>query len=347
MGGLDTARCQRPPDLVQAVRADRSGGGGPTPRQVANRTKWERIAPGLYVPAVRSDSVEQRILEQSARLPADAAVTGWAALRWRGAAYFDGTGIAGEPLPVPLLLGGDNNLRPHPGSALSWEQLGPTECELVDGIWLTTVQRAIFDEMRRVDSRLHRVVTIEMAVAARLTTVALQNAYVARRPAWTGVPAVREAMTLAIDHSRSPRETRMRLVWVGCGFPPPMCNQPVYDLDGRLVGVPDLFDPEAGLVGEYDGAHHKRRDQHRQDVAREQRFRNVGLEYFTVVAGDATHVVRERMEQARLRSRFLAPESRAWTVTSAPVGDAARDPGRLLRAHGSGRAPHAHLIHPG
>ena len=318
MGGLDAARCLPPTGLVPATRVDRAGTGGPTRHEVANQKKWARIAPGLYVPAVRSDSVEQRILEQSARLPADAAFTGWAALRWRGAAYFDGTDATGGPLPVPLLLGGDNNLRPHPGSALSWEQLGPTERELVDGIWLTTVQRAIFDEMRRVDSRLHRLVTIEMAVAARLTTVALQNAYVARRQAWTGVPAVREAMTLAIDHSRSPQETRMRLVWVGCGFPPPICNQPVYDLDGRFVGVPDLFDPEAGLVGEYDGAHHKLRAQHRDDVAREQRFRDVGLEYFTVVAGDRTHVVRDRMEQARLRSKFLAPAACAWTLTPPP-----------------------------
>ena len=142
--------------------------------------------------------------------------------------------------------------------------------------------------------------------------------YVAHRPAWTWVPLVRKALGLAIDTSRSPRETWMRLVWLACGYPRPLCNQPVYDRDGRLLGCPDLFDPVAGLVGEYDGADHKERDRHRRDVAREERFRNHGLEYFAVVAGDSEHVAADRMAYARARSKFLPPESCAWTLTLPP-----------------------------
>ena len=49
----------------------------------------------------------------------------------------------------------------------------------------------------------------------------------------------------------------MRLVWVLIAeLCPPLCNAPLFDLGGQLLGIPDLFDPEAGLVGEYDGAHH-------------------------------------------------------------------------------------------
>jgi hypothetical protein len=306
------AWCARPTGLVPAVRVDPAGEQGPTRRQAAG-SRWDRIAPGLYVPSDRPTCVEQRILEQSARLPSTGAVTGWAALRWRGAAYFDGTDRDGKPLPVPLLLGG-GNLRPHPGSWLSWEQLGLEEREVVDGVQVTRVPRAVFDEMRRVDSQLHRLVTVEMAVAAGLTTVGLMTAYVARRKAWTGISQVRETMPLAIDDSWPPSETWMRLVWLQSGLPPPLCNRPVYSRRGQLLGVPDLLDPVAGLVGEYQGAHHKGRMQHRKDVARADAFRNHGLEYFEVVAGDRHWLVKERMLAARARAKFLPPESCAWTL---------------------------------
>ncbi|MGI8646167.1 MAG: hypothetical protein ACR2JD_07600 [Nocardioides sp.] len=233
--------CRRPEGLLAARRLDPTGAAGPTRRRVVGRA-WQRIAPGLYVPSDRPQCVEQRILEQSARLPAVGAVTGWAALRSRGAAFFDGTSDSGADLPVPLALS-VGNIRPHAGSALSWEQLGPSEREWVDGVWLTTVQRSVFDEMRRVDSLLHRVRTVEMAAAARLISVALLRRYVARRPAWTGVPAAREALGIAVDTSRSPRETWMRLLWLRCGHPQPVCNQPVFDLDGALIGSPRSLRP--------------------------------------------------------------------------------------------------------
>jgi hypothetical protein len=309
--------CKRPEGLVPAVRVDPKGVAGPTPRGVRGRA-WERIAPALYVPRDRPDCVEQRILEQSARLAEGSAVTGWAALRWRGAAYFDGRGPGGrEELPVPLQLGG-GNLRPAGGSLLCWEQVAPSERERVGGIWVTTVQRALFDEMRRVDDELHRLRTIEMTVAARLTTAALQAAYVARRCAWTGVPQVRATLPRVRGTLVSPQEVWLHHVWEGLDLSRPLANQPVYDLDGNLIGVPDLFDPEAGTIGEYDGAQHKSRERHRKDVAREDRFRNAGLEYFTVVAGDSDAVACQRMLDARARSKFLPPESRAWTLTPPP-----------------------------
>ena len=113
----------------------------------------------------------------------------------------------------------------------------------------------------------------------------------------------------------------MRLCWViDAGLPEPVCNREVFDLDGNLIGVPDLFDPVAGLVGEYDGADHKDRARHRRDVAREERFRDHGLEYFEVVGGDLRNrgLVVDRMLNARRRAKFLPPESCAWTLTPPP-----------------------------
>jgi hypothetical protein len=113
----------------------------------------------------------------------------------------------------------------------------------------------------------------------------------------------------------------MRLCWLfDAALPPPVCNRELFDLDGRLLGVPDLFDPVAGLVGEYDGADHKEGERHRADVAREERFRDHGLEYFEIVRGDLRDRRRaaERMLNARSRAKFLPPESCAWTLARPP-----------------------------
>lgn len=304
------------------VRIDPSGVEGPTRGQTRGKG-WRQCAHGWYVPSrVDGDVVEQRILEQAVRSPLGGAITGWASLRWRGATFFDGMAEGGRRLlPVPLLPGGVGNLRRDPRAAVSRDQLAPYEHEYVAGIACTTVTRATFDEMRREGRLRPAVIAVDMAAAAGLTNVAEMTVYVVGRAAWTGVPIVRKALALATDHSRSPQETRLRLIWVlDAGLPPVLVNRAVFDLDGRLLGYPDLFDPVAGVVGEYDGADHRDRARHQADVAREDRFRNHALEYFTVVADDMQDRGRvvERMQRARARAKFLPPESCSWTLEPPP-----------------------------
>jgi hypothetical protein len=311
--------CVRPETLVRPVPVDPSGANGPTKRQAAGR-RFRQTSPGLYVPAdVDPAVVEQRILEQAQRIRAEGAVTGWASLRWRGAAFFDGTGPRG-PLPVPLAAG-QARLRKDPRIAISQAQLAPTERTYLAGVWCATVQRALFDAMRTANDVRSAVVCMDMAAAARLMSVELMSRYVTLRPAWTGVPLVREALRLSSNDSRSPQETRMRLVWVlDAGLSTPLCNVPVFDRDGRLLGYPDVLDAVAGVGGEYDGEDHKGRERHRADVAREQLFRDHGLEYFTVVEGDMQDraLVVDRMHSARRRALFEPPEQRAWTLDPPP-----------------------------
>jgi hypothetical protein len=274
----------------------------------------------LYVPSsVDGDVVEQRILEQGARIRAYGAVTGWAALRWRGATYFDGLGYDGEPLPVPLIL--HDAIRPDPRFTQTEAQLAVSECEEMDGLRVATVQRALFDEVRRIPAVREAGLAIAMTAAARMISSHLFSRYVAQRNAWTGVPHARKAAALGFDECWSPQEYRMLLCWVlDAELPVPVCNRELYDLDGRLLGIPDLLDAEAGLVGEYQGEDHKDGPQHRKDVAREQRYRDHGLEYFELVGGDLANRPRAvaRMRNARARAKFLPPESCAWTLEPPP-----------------------------
>jgi hypothetical protein len=200
---------------------------------------------------------------------------------------------------------------------ISKAQLAAHERHLVGGIWVTKPTRAVFDELRRHGEERQAVVDVEMAIAARLLTIVEFRDYVAGRNAWTGVGLARRAAAVAGLGCRSPQEVRMVLVWMwDAGLPQPLCNVPIFDLEGRLIAIVDLLDVEAGCVGEYQGADHQDGDRHRSDVAREQGLRDHGLECFEVVGGDLQdrELTVKRMEAARARSRFEPEARRTWTL---------------------------------
>jgi hypothetical protein len=238
-------RCSRPARLVRPLPLDNGSGYGVTPGK-ARGPGFRRTSPGRYVPIDVDDSVvEQRVLEQACRLRCTGAVTGWASLRWQGAAFFTGLDIEGKLRPVPLLLGpalvrGDERV------AVTQEQIYPEEMLARGRIMCARADRALFDEVRSVSrwSLREAVVAADMTSAAGLLTSDEFRDYVAARRSWTGVPRAREVAALTCDRSRSPQETRMRLVWVlDAGLPVPMLNCPLYDLDGRAAGRPGPVRP--------------------------------------------------------------------------------------------------------
>jgi hypothetical protein len=315
-------RCTRPEGLVRPVRLDPLGVVGPT-RGQARSSKWRKTSTGWYVPGdVDAGPIEQRILEQSVRIPEGGALTGWAALRWRGAHYFTGRDpVTRADLAVPIVLGGWRDLGRDSRIVVSRERFWWHELEIVAEVPCAIPERALFEELRRTRRPRPAVVDIDMAAAAGLIELPSMECFVATRNGWTGVPFARAVLLLASPESRSPQESRMRLVWmIDAGFPPPLCNKPVFDLHGRLLGYPDLLDPVAGVVGEYDGSDHTRLDRRKSDAAREQPFRDHGLEYFDLVRGDLAdtdHVVR-RMHSARGRAKFLPPDQCKWTLEPPP-----------------------------
>ena len=312
------AREARPDGLVFPLQLDPMGARGPT-RNQASGSRWRQTSWGRYVPATTTkESIHQHILEQGARVCSHGAVTGWASLRFRGARYFDG--VVGAPtdgfVPVPMVTGGAL-LRPDPRVSVCREQLAMDERELLDGIWVTTPERALFDEVRRHRSLRRAVADIEVAVAAGLLTFADFEAYVSGRNPWTGIGLARDAVALAGLGCWSRPEVAMALMWMlDADLSRPLCNVPVFDLAENLVAIVDLLDPEAGCVGEYQGADHKEGERHRNDVAREQGLREVGLECFEVVGGDLSDndLVVKRMLAARRRSLFRGPADRLWTL---------------------------------
>ncbi|GAB4012664.1 hypothetical protein [Nocardioides ultimimeridianus] len=309
-------RCTPPRDLVAPAAIDPAGQAGPT-RHQARRGRWERVAHNLYVPAGTDRSrVEQRIVEQAGRVAADGAVTGWAALRMWGAAFFDGTTHAGAAvLPVPLVS--SHHLADTPDSTAS--RAAATGIWIVAGVRVVSPAAALYAELLRRDAQgptdqlRAMVAAIDMACAAPVTSLRRFGEWLDRRGPVSR--RVRTALAHASEHAVSPPEVEMRMTWtLDAGWPAPQVNRDVFDLEGRFIGRPDLMDPVHGVFGEYNGALHRARDRYRSDVARMERLREHGLEGFVVVAGDGPQVQLDRMAAARGRALRRPASDRRWTL---------------------------------
>ncbi len=275
--------------------------------------------PGYYVPTSTDGTVvEQRILETSMRWQGSGAVTGWASLRLLRGGFFDGTEDDGRTQsPVPVVRPGLT--RAPAGTHLVRSPLAADEVTSVHGIACTIPERAVVDEILRLGDLRAGVVVIDMACAGELTTLRRLRAYVVRLTSRRGLTLVDECLALAVETSRSPRETLLRLIWVlDAKMATPLCNHPVWSTGGELLGVPDLFDPDLGVAGEYAGAHHRSRARHRADVGRAERFTNAGIESFTMVAGDSIDTVTRRMLAACDRATVRLREERRWTLVPQP-----------------------------
>lgn len=266
------------------------------------------------VPAdVDPEPVEQRIVEASADLPPYGGVTGWAGLSWMEGRWFDGS----DGRPVALAIGG-GNLRPDPRRVLSKERLAPDELIVHDGLSLTHPVRSVCFEMRCAQSVQAAVLTLEMAAYSDLVSVQECREYVdAHLAGWTGVQRCRDAFHWANENVWSPMEHEMRFTWMAAtGRTQLLCNPPVFDLDGNLIGTPDLFDPQLGVPGEYEGALHLAGSRRADDLAREERFRRHGLHAVTMVNADRTRPggFLERLRSAYARAEQAPASERRWTL---------------------------------
>jgi hypothetical protein len=234
---------------------------------------------------------------------------------------------------VPLAVGRRSKIRPNSEVTVSREPLDPDELTVRFGVPCTVVRRALFDEMRRPRDIRESVVAMDMAAAALLVSVQQLHDYWEARRGWRRASFVEAALRLASERSRSPQESRTRLVWeVDAGLPRPLVNQRIWDLEGNLLGIADLLDVEAGLVGEYDGADHRTATRHTHDLSRQERFERLGLEVLRVTGLDLLQPSRvvDRIRFHRSRALFLPDGERRWTLEPPPGWEVEQTLGEYL-----------------
>lgn len=219
----------------------------------------------------------QRIADASAVLPTGGAIGGWAAAYLHGAHALDGIDRDGSLLDVMICVAREQQVR-RAGIDDFRSALHLGDVTTIGGLPVTSLCRTAFDLARRAEDRAAAVCALDAIGHATDLDFADVAQYAQDRPRWLGSRQVLGVVGLADRRSLSPYETRLRLLWMlDAGLPRPECNVPLFSESGGLLGYPDLFDPGSGVIGEYDGAHHRDPDQQSSDNAREERFERHGL----------------------------------------------------------------------
>lgn len=312
---MELAACERPRSSAELRASGIS-------RAMTGGTAWRRTSRGFYVSARDENPTltpTQRILDAAPLVGANGAIGGWAAAYAAGIDALDGFDpYTMRELPVLIYQGDDVGCRARSGIVRSRERLLPGDVVERRGIRITTLNKTCFDGARlapRLEEAVAFVDAMAHAGSVRLPAV---EALVAARPGWKGIAQARVAVSLADPATRSTWETRLRICYVvEARLPRPQVNLPVFDREGRLLGIPDLLDEEAGFVVEFDGQHHRLRRQHRDDNVREELFESAGL---TVARADSIDLGHYRTDLVRRlvdgHSRGLRRDRRhdRWTT---------------------------------
>ena len=315
-----------PPQLrpQPALRTREALALGVSARQLAGRG-WTAPFRGVQLPAgAPSDAPLQRVLAAAELLPAGCAIGGWAAALVHGCADLDGRGASGtETEPVDLVVPPPRQIRRRPGIRLRRTGLPAQDVAVVAGLAVTTVRRTAFDLARwgELPESVAALDAMGRRLGLDLTTVA---SLAEERRGWRGVPRVLPAVAYADPRARSRGESRMRLLWrLEAGLPVPEVNPTIRSAGGRFLGIVDLLDVEAGLVGEYDGAGHRDEVQHAADNAREEDLEDAGLVVVRLAAPDLRAARRaasaRRLLAGHERARRSGAHPRRWVWEPAPL----------------------------
>ncbi|MFH8250415.1 hypothetical protein ACH3VR_08640 [Microbacterium sp. B2969] len=103
-----------------------------------------------------------------------------------------------------------------------------------------------------------------------------------------GVCTARQALELLDGGAESAKESELRVLLTGAGFGPFTSNFELRDDRGVFVARVDLALPELRIAIEYEGDHHRDREQWRRDIARRRRIEALGWIYVPVMQADLT-----------------------------------------------------------
>jgi len=303
--------------LAGAHTSRRWAAAGVAPAELRGAV-WDQALPGRYAFAATDPRhPRHRALVAAAVVPSDGAVGGWAAAYLLGARALDGsTPDSDVDQPVLVCLQRRSQRPWWPGIRPFRSDLEAADVVAADGAPVTSPVRTAFDLARLAPSLTEAVVALDALVADLGVDLRAVEAYTRARPRWRGRPRVRRALQLADGRSRSPQESRLRMLWVlDAGLPRPLPNQEVHDRRGHLLAEVDLLDAESGLVAEYDGAHHAAADQRAVDNARHETLERHGLQVVRVAAGDLTRHRRRtvlRLREGHQRGLSRDRSEDAW-----------------------------------
>ncbi len=270
------------------------------------------------MPADQASTTTQRILEATPLVPPSGALAGWAAACVLGVDLLGGLDpYTMRPQPVSITLGRDVGRSSTSLIRYVRDSLPDAHREQRDGVSVTTPFRTAVDGARWAANLTEAVVFLDQIAHAMNLDLGELAEWLGRLRGCPGSQQARASLLSADEASASPWESRLRMFYrQQASLPKPLVNRAVFDLRGRLLGIADLLDVEAGLVTEFDGQDHRARRQHRKDNLREEDLEFANLVVCRVDSLDLRH----RLALTdRLRARHAQAMSRdrrrdAWTI---------------------------------
>lgn len=164
-------------------------------------------------------------------------------------------------------------------------KLYPDEVTVVDGIPVTTPERTWLDmaEMLTVDELVAMgdscVRVPRLSLEGRdmpLCSIADLQRMIDRHKGKRGLRKAKEAIRFIRVGADSAQESLLRLALVRAGLPEPELNVPIVGDDGTRHHEPDLSYPKYRIGIEYEGEHHSGEGQIVRDIARSERYAELG-----------------------------------------------------------------------
>ena len=248
-----------PPELTRGpftvVDARRSG----LERWHLEGASWRRLGPSTYIWAGLSETSVTRLEAARLHRPASTAFSG------KTAAWLHGLDVPCDPIET---------IRTE-----------VDDCEVVvrRSFRTTSLPRTIFDLSWRL-SLVEAVVVADQALHSGLVHRTELSGWIDARAGRKGVRRARRVLELADAKAESPMETRLRMLLVLNGVPPPELQVTIRDEQGSFVGRPDLFFREQRLGIEYDGETH--RASLVEDNRRQNRLLMAGIRLLRFTAAD-------------------------------------------------------------
>ena len=270
------------------------------------RRHYRALVPNVYVDKRADASLRQRTYAAWLWSGREAVVAGLAASALHGAKWID------DDVPIELIW---RNARSPQRVITRADLLFDDERQAAADLSATTPERTAFDIGRR--GRLEQAVArLDALAAATGFTVDDVTRLALAHPGARGLPQLRRALDLVDAGAESPRETWLRLLLIGAGYPRPTTQIPVLGPSGRPRYYLDMGWEALQLAVEYDGDHHRTdRAQFGNDIERLEYCNDVGWQVIRVAAANRPAEVLRRVGRAWDARSALAATS---TRTSAP-----------------------------
>ncbi|HEY0519955.1 MAG TPA: DUF559 domain-containing protein [Ilumatobacteraceae bacterium] len=254
------------------------------------RSRFVIAYPGIYIAA--NTAMTAGVRAEAAWLWARrrAVVAGSSAAALHGAKWLD------PRAPAELIYAN----RHSPRGIETWaDAIADDEIAMVNGIRVTSVARTALDLARR-HALDHAVAGIDALLRATRVKLVDVEVLAVRYRGHKGSRRARAALALLDAGAESPRETALRLLIVGAGYPRPETQIRVIDQFNQVIARVDMGWADLKIAIEYDGDHHwTDRRQLAYDIKRTELLRELGWIVIRVTAEDTDATILRRIELAR------------------------------------------------